>query len=526
MSTLAGTGAMVRLALRRDRVRLPLWVVGIVALLMSSVASVTSLYASDAERASYTSAVGSNPVAVIMGGPGAGLPSLGGVVVFEVAVVGYVAVGLMSVLLVVRHTRSEEEAGRTELLRAGAVGRHAGPVAALLVVTTANLAVGAVMAVGLVGYGLPSAGSLALASSTAAFGLVMAAVAALTAQVTEHARGASGAAAASLGGFFALRAAGDVGNGALSWASPMGWALATRPFAQERWVALLLPLVLGGALVVTALALVDRRDVGAGLTPARAGRARASRWLSGTIGLALRQHRASLAGWGVGLFLLGVAYGSVGDAVEELVSDNEGLAEFIGGSGAQLMDSFFVVAASMIALLASGFALQVATRMRAEEEAGRLEPLLATALPRWRWATSHLLVAVLGSTLLLALSGLGLGLAHGALTADSSQVGRLTAATLIHAPAVWVLVGVAAALFGLVPRAAAAAWAVLAASVVGVLLSTTLRLPDWAVDLTPFHHVPQVPLEGVALTPVVTLTAVAAGLVTVGLVGLNHRDVT
>lgn len=526
MTTLTGTGAMVRLALRRDRIRLPVWVLAVVALLTSSVASVSSLYSTPAERRSYAAAVGDNPVAVMMGGPGAGLPSLGAIVVFEIAVLGYVVVGLMSALLVVRHTRAEEEAQRTELLRAGVVGRHAGLAAALVVLAGANLAVGVLMLAGIVALGLPVAGALSLAVSFVAFGLVMAAVAAVTAQVTEHPRGASGLALASLGLFFVLRAAGDVADSGLSWASPMGWALALRPFADERWGALVLPLTLTAALVAAALALVDRRDVGAGLVSARPGRATASRWLSGTLGLAVRQHRASLAGWATGLVLLGMAYGSVGDSVEQLVSDNPDLAAFFAAAGTDLVDSFFAVAASFMALVGAGFALQVATRMRSEETAGRLEPLLGTAVPRWRWAASHLLVAAVGTTIVLGVAGLGLGLAHAVLTDDPSQVGRLTASVLVYAPAVWTLVGVVAVLFGLLPRAVGAAWAVLAGCAFLVLLGETLRLPDWVKDASPFRHTPQLPAESWAAGPVLVLVAVAAALVAVGLLGLRRRDLT
>lgn len=525
MRTLTGTGALVRLVLRRDRVRLPVWVLAIVGLLMSSIASVTSLYTTELERQTYAAAVGDNPVAVIMGGPGAGLPSIGGIVVFEISIVGYVALGLMSLLLVVRYTRAEEEAGRTELVRAGVVGRYSGLVASLLVVAGANVAVGAGVCAGMIALGLSAGGSVALAASFALFGLAMAAVAAVAAQVTEHSRGASGIAASALGLFLLLRAAGDVGTGTLSWASPMGWALAVRPFAGERWALLLLPLLLAVALVAVAFTLVDRRDVGAGLTSARPGRSTASRWLSGTAGLAMRQHRASLAGWGVGLFLLGLAYGSVGDAVEELVSQNAALEEFLVASGTNLVDSFFVVAASMIALIGSGFALQVATRLRSEEDSGRLEPLLGTAVARWQWAASHLSVAVVGSAVLLAAAGLGLGVAHAVLTGDGSQVGRLTAAALVYAPAVWTLVGLVAALFGLLPRAVGAAWAALALCAFVLLLGRALQLPDWSVHLSPFSHVPQVPVVAVSAVPLVAMTAVAAVLVAAGLLGLRHRDV-
>lgn len=522
---LTGTGAMLRLVLRRDRVRLPVWILAVAGLLISSVASVPSLYATEADRLTYTAAVGDNPVAVIMGGPGAGLPSLGGIVVFEMGIVGYLAVGLMSVLLVVRHSRAEEETGRTELLRATVVGRYAGPVAALLAVAGAGVAVAGIVAVAMIVVGLPVAGSIALTASVAVLGLTMAAVAALAAQVTEHARAASGLAVTVLAAFFVLRAAGDVGNAALSWFSPMGWAIAVRPFAGERWAILLLPLGLALAVAAAALMLVDRRDVGAGLVPVRTGRGTASRWLSGTFGLALRQYRASLAGWAVGLFILGLAYGSVGEAVEELVGQNDALAEFVAADGASLVDSFFAVAAVMVALLAGGFALQTSTRLRSEETAGRLEAVLGAAVPRWRWAGSHLLVAAAGSAGLLLAAGLGLGLGYAIQTGDVRQIGRLVAATLVYVPAVWTLVGIVAAVFGLLPRAVAAGWAVLVLSAFVALLGRSVRPPDWVMKLSPFQHTPQLPSEALSVVPLAVVTFVAIALMAGGVFAFHRRDI-
>ncbi len=494
------------------------------ALLGASVASVTGLYATQEDRLVYAATVGQSPVAIVMGGPGTGLPALGAIVVFEMAVVGYVAVGLMSISVVIRHTRAEEEAGRTELLRSLPVGRHAGIAAALLVVTVVNAVVAVLLLVVLLAAGLPVAGSVALSASTLLFGVVMAALAGVTAQLTEHARAAGGLASAILGVFFAVRAAGDLGDGGASWASPMGWALAVRPFAGERWTVLLLLVVAAVALVGVSAVLIDRRDVGAGLVAARAGRARASWLLAGPTGLALRLHRAAGLGWAAGLVLLGIGYGSVGQTVQDLVADNEALAAIIATSGVDVVDAFFAVAASMIALAVGGYALQVTGSLRSEEESGHLEALLATPVPRWRWCASHLLVAVVGSTKLLALAGLAMGLTHAAATREPDQVARLLGATLVHAPAVWVLVGVATALFGLVPRAAAAAWAALAVSVAAVLLGTTLRLPGWALDVVPFTHVPAAPSETITAAPLLVLTAVAAALTAAGVAAFARRD--
>jgi ABC-2 type transport system permease protein len=328
-----------------------------------------------------------------------------------------------------------------------------------------------------------------------------------------------------LGAAFVLRAAGDAGDTWLSWLSPIGWAQALRPFAGERWAVLVLPLAATGVLLATALALSSRRDVGAGLLATRTGPATASAWLSGPLGLAVRLQRASLLAWCSGLFVLGLAYGSVGESVEDLAADNDAMAELIAASGTDVVDAFFVVAATMLALIVGGLGLQSALRLRAEESAGRAEPLLATATSRQAVLGAHVVVALVGSTLGLACAGVGLGAAHALLTGDATQLPRLAAAVLAHAPAVWVLVGLAAALFGLLPRAAPLVWAALAGSVVIALLGEPLRLPGWVRDLSPFTHVPQLPEQTVSWPPLLALTACSAVLAVLGTWAFTRRDV-
>ncbi len=525
MASRTGTGAMVRLVLRRDRVRLSVWVLALSALLVLTASAQLSLYDSSAERDSYAATIGSNPAARAMSGPGYGLHSLGGIVAFEIGITGFVAIALMGVLLVVRHTRAEEESGRTELLRATVLGRHAATAAALLVGGGGQLLIGVLVTLGLVGLDLPVAGSVAMGLSFTLVGWVFAAVAAVAAQVTESARAASGLGVAVLGAAFALRAAGDVGGGGgASWASPIGWAQAVRPYADERWWVLLLPVVATAALVAGSIVLLDRRDVGAGLVPPRPGPPNASPRLLGPLGLAVRLQRGSVTAWVVGLFVLGVAYGSVGESVDDLLSDNEALKDLLVRSGTSLTDTYFATVAVFTALMGAGFALQVAVRPRGEENSGRAEPVLAAAVPRWRWAGAHLLVAVVGSTVGLAAAGLGSGLTEGLLSGDAGQVSRLLVAGVAYAPAAWVLVGLAAALFGLAPRALPLAWAALVGCVVVALLGDTLRLPDWSLRLSPFDHVPRMPGAELSAWPLLALTAVALALVAAGLAGLARRD--
>ncbi|MGH2792355.1 MAG: ABC transporter permease [Actinomycetota bacterium] len=524
MTTLTGTGSLIRFILRRDRIRIPVWIAAILALVLSTATSVTGLYNTREELSAAADIVGDNPAFVAMNGPAYAIETVGGRVAWEVGAFGLAVVALMSMFLVGRQTRAEEESGRSELVRAAVVGRHAATTAALVVVTGVNLLLGALVSLILVGLDLPEAGSIAFGASIAGIGLVFAAITAVGAQVTEHTRGVYGIVGAVIGVSYVVRAAGDVGNGTLTWLSPIGWAQATRSFGDERWWPLLLSVTIAVVLASVAFALTTRRDVGAGLVPPKPGPPTASRYLTSPLGLALRLQRGSLIGWSAALFLTGLAYGSIGQEVEKLVGDNEELSDLLAQAGGSFTDSFFATTLLMLALISSGFMIQSALRLRSEETAGRAEPVLATPVGRWRWAGAHLTVAMVGTVIVIASGGLGTGLAFGVSTGDLGQVTRMLGAALAHTPAVWVLGGFTVAIFGLVPRASAAGWAALAGCFVVGILGPLLDLPNSVSDASPFNHVPQVPAAAVTAGPLLALTLIAAALAVVGLSALRRRD--
>ena len=74
-----------------------------------------------------------------------------------------------------------------------------------------------------------------LGIAAALAGLVFGAVALVAAQLTEGTRAMYGITGVAIGASYVLRALGDVGNGALSWASPIGWGQAMHAFSGERW---------------------------------------------------------------------------------------------------------------------------------------------------------------------------------------------------------------------------------------------------------------------------------------------------
>jgi ABC-2 type transport system permease protein len=522
--SLTGTGTLVRFALRRDRLRLPLWVAVAALLVATQSVSSQALYDSPQDLAAYAASVGSNAATIALAGPPVGLDSVAGAIAFEISSFVVLVAALMAMFTVGRHTRADEESGRTELLRATRVGRHAPLVAAVIVAALACVATALAIGAVATSTGLPATGSFLLGASVGAAGLVFAGLTAAVAQVTGSARATYGTVGAVFGVSFVLRAVGDVEGSWVSWTSPIGWAQAVHPFSDDRPAPLLLCLLATSALLATAAALLDRRDLGSGLLPPRPGPATAARSLRSPLGLAWRLHRGALAGWTVGLALLGLVYGALAESVETLFADNPEARAFLPDA-ASLVDAYLATTLSINALLAGAYAVSAVLRARAEESAGRAEPVLATATSRAGWLGSHGVVALLGSGLALVAAGATTGAVRAAATGDAGEFPRLVGATLTYLPAIWVVAGAALALFGLAPRLAAGlAWAVVAYVAVVTMFAESLDWPGWVDDASPLAWTPLVPVDAWTAAPLAVLVAAAACLLAVGFGAFRRRD--
>jgi len=526
MNDLTGTAALIRLILRRDRIRISIWVVSIALLVFLSAVGVKSLFPTQAAIDQAATATQYNAGAIAFNGPAQGLDTLGGQIAFQVGALGMVVVALMSVFMIGRLTRGDEESGRLELVRSLPVGVHAPTFAALIVVLAMSAAVGVLSSASLLAQGLPTAGSLVLGASFAAVGLFFTGVALVAAQITQNTRVVYGSSGALLGLAYMLRIVGDIGDGTVSWFSPIGLAQKARPFAGERWWPLVPLLAAAAALIAVAFRLAVRRDHGAGLVAPRPGRAVASPSLGHPLGLAMRLQRGALIGWGAGVLVTGIAYGWIAPTIDSFVANNKAFAQMMASAGVgSLTDTYFATSFRVMALIASGFAIQSALLLRSEESALRAESVLATPVSRWRWAASHLTIALAGSVGLLAVAGLATGVSYAIAGGPWSSVPRLLGAAIVYAPAMWLMIGLAVMVFGFAPRWVDVAWGILAACFVIGLLGVVLRLPDWVQKLSPFESTPALPAASMAVLPLAVLTALAAGSILGGLGGLRRRDI-
>jgi ABC-2 type transport system permease protein len=527
-----GTRRLARLAFRRDSVMLPVCVFGIAALLAITARDLAVLYPTAASRVAVAARAGENPALRFLLGRLNGT-SVGAFLAARWGVWGAAFAALLTIFIVVRHTRADEEAGRLELVGSAAVGRQAPLTAALLAAGTANVALALLTFFWLPLVRLPLAGSAALALSIGGCGLVFAGVAAVGAQLTVTARGARGIAIAALGAAFVLRAVGDSGSADLSWlswASPLGWVEFTRAFgsAGERWWALTLPLAAAGALVAAAFVLAAWRDQGAGLLPDRPGRPAASGLLRGPVGLAWRVQRLVLAGWLAAYVFAFAACGAGARGIGSILGGSAVLRRYLlrVGYQATVTDAYLSALMLLAGLATAAYATSAVLRLRADETGSLAEPVLAAPTGWTRWALSHISVAVGGAGLLLVTAGLSAGLGYGILTGSvSTQVPSLLGAALARLPAAMVLAALAILLFGLFPwESVALAWTAVALTGVIAVFGPPLQWPPWMTDISPFTQTPKLPGAAVSAGPLLWLCGIALAMSAAGLIGLRRRD--
>jgi ABC-2 type transport system permease protein len=501
-----GVGRLIRLGLRRDRVRLSVWIAILTLTMVYAPNAIKLAYPEEAQRLARVNLL-KTPAGMMLGGPmfGGKETDLGAMMANELMLTLIVATSILSILTVIRHTRAEEESGAAELVLSSVVGRYARTYAALILVGGVNAILAVTMTVAMAATGFAVVDTAAMCLGVTGVAMLFGAVAAVTAQLWRQARTATGAAMAVLALAALVRGVGDVINNsgsALSWFSPIAWAQQMRPFVDLRWwpFALLVALTVG--LMVAAAVLESRRQYDDGNIPSTGERPNAH-LIKSVFGLHLTLQRGQTIGWGVGLFLGGLAFGSMTKSLLDAAKENELINRVLAAQGT---DGVYTTMTQFLAAAATAYVVGAVLRVFADEEKGLGEPVLAGAVSRWQWLLTAVASAVLGSAVLMFFAGLGNGLGAGITLGEPETILRLTLAGLAFVPAMAVVAGVAA--FAVAVRRPWIGWLAVIFVVTSLYLGALLRLPQWLIDLSPVGRT-TVPTDfpAVALTVMVVVAA-------------------
>ncbi len=510
-SRFTGARSLIRLALRRDRVRLSVWIVSLTLMMVYAPNAVKLAYPEEAQRAARVNLL-KTPAGMILGGPMFGVKEtdLGVMMANELMLTLIIAASILAILTVIRHTRAEEESGAAELVLSSVVGRHARTSAALIVVGGVNAILAVTMTVAMASTGFGVVDTAAMCLGVTGVSMVFGAVAAVTAQLWRSARAATGAAMGALAMAALVRGVGDVidnSGSALSWFSPIAWAQQMRSFVDLRWWPFALLVVLAVGLIVLAVALESSRQYDDGVIPS-SGEHPNARTVRGVFGLHLTLQRGQTIGWAVGLFLSGLAFGSMTKSLLDAAEENELLQRVLAQQGT---DGVYTTLTQFLAAAATAYVVSAVLRVYNDEESGLGEAVLAGAVSRWRWLMTAVLAAVVGSTVAMLFAGVGMGLGAGITVGEPQTIWRLTLAGFAFVPAMATMAGVAALAVAL--RHPWIAWLAVTFVIISLYLGALLRLPQWLLDASPVGQT-KAPTEysAVALTAMV-VAAVALTLV-------------
>ncbi|AOY77136.1 ABC transporter permease [Clostridium formicaceticum] len=524
------TGKLVALILRRDRIRIPIWFIALSLFTIALASSFPGLYPTVQERQAIAATM-LNPAMIAMLGPGFGLEdyTFGAMMAHQMLLFTAIAVAIMSILLVTRHTRADEEGGHIEMIRSLPVGRLSNLSATIYVLFGTNVLLALVIGFGLYGLGIEGMdleGSLLYGAALGATGIFFTAITALFAQLAENSRGTIGFSFGILGVTYLIRAIGDVSNETLSWFSPLGWILRAEAYVNNYWWPVLLTVAVGLVILILAFYLNAVRDLGAGLIPAKPGRRNASVFLQSPLGLALRLQRTAMIAWGIGLFILGISYGSVLGDLEAFFAGNEMMRELLTPmEGFSLTEQYLTMLMTVISMMCTIPALIMILKLKGEEIKHRTEYLLAAPISRRRLMRSYLLISIIFGFFVLLFAVIGLWSAGTAVMDEPISFDRMFTAAMVYLPAMWVMIGVVVFFIGLLPQVTSLVWFYLGYSFFVVYLGGLLQFSDLLTKLSPFGHVPKVPIEDINFTPIFIMTAIAVMLTMIGFIGYKHRDI-
>lgn len=524
------TGTMTRFLLRRDRIRIPIWLITLSFITVITATAFTGLYQTEQERQAIAETM-KNPAMTAMVGPGYGLDHYteGPMMAHQMLLFTAIVVAIMSILLVTRHTRADEEEGRIELIRSLPVGRLSTLSATIIVLVAMNILLAVIIGLGLYSLQIASMnleGSLLYGAVLGATGIFFSAVTALFAQLSSNARGTIGLSFAVLGISYLIRAIGDVSNETISWFSPLGWGLKTEVYVNNYWWPVGLTILFSIVIFILAYYLNTIRDLDAGFIPAKPGRKHATRLMQSPIGLAFRIQRTGIITWAIGMFILGVSYGSVFGDLESFFSNNEMISQMLTPvEGLTLTEQFVSMLMSVISMICTIPALMFLLKLKGEEKRNRTEHLLSRAVSRNSLLGSYLLLSILLGFVMLFLAILGLWAAAASVMEDPIAFSLLFKAAMAYLPAIWVITGLSAFMMGVKPQFSGFSWLYLGYSFFVVYLGTMLQFPEWMGNLSPFGHVPQLPVEEMNYVSISVLTSIAVVLIAIGFIGYRQRDI-
>jgi len=524
----ARTGTLMKFILRRERIVSLIWIVSMV-LFSVALAPMFEQIGDDPAIVNLLS----EPFIVILVGPVFNT-SIGGIFAAEMLLMTVITVGVMNVFFVLRHTRSDEEVGRNEVIRSFPLGRLSSQTAALSMAFILNLIIGLLTFLGLAILpmdGFTVFGALVYGLALTAGGIFFAALTAVFAQLFQNSRTASAYTFGAIGIMYLIRAIGDAafasGHGIwrIALLSPLGLITHSRPFAHNWIWTLFILLGIAVILIVVALKFNSMRDIDQGLIPSKKGKDRAGLLYKNTFGLGFKLTIGLSIGFIVAVIALAVTYGSVMGSIDDMLAViNNMLGD---GQDPITAESFVSIIILLCAVTASIPSMAIMLKLVGEEKAGRIEGILAKPVSRTKLFLGYFILSLVVGIVTVFIAFMTLWITSLIFMDDPLSFSAMARMIVTYIPVMIFMTGLAALFAGIIPGKTVIAWAYLGFCFFIGYIGGIIQLPDAAGYLSPFGYVPNFPMTNPAASIIGLIAVGIFGVImaAIGMLAYKKRDI-
>jgi len=519
----------MKFILKRDWVRILIWIASLIIIEVVVAQAITEMYPTQVDRETFK-LVMDNPVMVAMFGQAYGYDNytFGAMWAHMMYLWMGLIVGVMAIILVTKHLRSEEEEGRYEIIRSLPVGRDAYLLATILLMGAVLLIFTILKAISMAALGIESldlAGSINYSLGLGLIGMFFIGLAAVISQLYQSNRSTMGLGFGMLMVFYLLFAVGAVSIPFLKWLSPLQYMLESQAYVNNVYWPFIILLGLTIGLVVLALYLSSIRDLDAGFVKEKQGKKAIAKYAKRPLGFALRIQSSMIIYWALTLFVLGASYGSIFGDLENFLGNNDLLQQLLPPiPGVPLATQFMGMIMIVMGIAACIPVVMIANKLANEEKKNRMETIMSHSVPKWEMIVSYAFLAFVSGIVMLFVSATGLYLASSSVMDDPIPFGTMIQAIMVYIPSMILLIGMSVLVSGLTSSKSWIVTLYLGISFFFVYIGQLVNIGEFFLKLTPFSYVPRLPVEDMNWLTQIIIVLIGLGIMVVGYWRYQKRD--
>ena len=457
-----GTKELLYLYLRRDRFRLFIWILLPVLILIFHIITIISL-SDGKDIVSFLNEFNEDALISAVHGPIMSLDLVGSTL-WRAASPITLFLGIGAIFTVIKHTRTDEENGRTELIRSFSVGRYANITAVMFLVILSTLLSSILMTIPMKLIGGDVKGVLAFGVTLFFTGIFYGGVGLIACQLKSSSSDARNIGIVFLGLGLLINILNNIGGGDtfLKLLSPIAWTRITTPFSGGNILGVVYCLVISIIPVYLAYFLSTKRDIGGAIFMDQTGPAEAKPTFNSSLALAWQTHRGMFMGWLVAFILVIGSFASISPSMSGSISS--AFAEIAGENWMEgmTMDLLFLnIVFYILSIFVGLYSLIAMNNLKKEEIDGRNEIILDKKINRKSYMFSFILVALFGSAIILIAIGLIGGIVFSVVTNNfGTEFWQVVIMGISKIPAVWILIGAYSIFYGFLPKLTDICWGI------------------------------------------------------------------